>query len=1069
MKRNLLTMACLALAFGIGMADTSPLWLRNTALSPDGQNIAFTYMGDIYTVPFSGGSAHRVTTDAAYDTRPVWSPDGKKIAFASTRAGSQDIYIVDARGGNPLRLTTHSGTEAPLAFANDSTIIFSGNIMPSAQAINGYVFTQLYTVTANGGRPQLLLSLPSDALCIDAAGRILYQDKKGYEDKYRKHEHSSGTSDIWYIQGLFDGKPEFRQLTAQNYHSLNPQWNGIDKYLYVSEGDGTLNVYEGSLTAREPLRQLTHFKDHPVRSLTVANNGNIAFSQDGRIYTMHDGSEPKPLEVNILSDNPERAIERVQRTRGASNIALSPNGDEIAFIVRGNVYVTSVKYNTTRQITATPEQERIVEFTPDGRSLIYDSERDGVWQLYQTTIADPKEKRFTYATSWTEKPLTSGRHTSFQPRVSPDGKKVAYLYDRTTLKILDLATGKDITAMDGKYAYSYTDGDLDMTWSPDSKWLLFQGYIGKGGWNNSDVALIKADGTEVIDLTESGYTDSNPKWTADGRGILFQSDRNGYRSHGSWGSEDDVYVMWLDPEAYRKFRMTKEEREQAEAAQKDEPKKDKKGKKDKKAEPAAESKPFDLAARKDRRMRLTPNSSFMADYYLDKDGKKLYYTAAFEDDYDLWVMDLEEAEPSILKKGWGYGPLIPDSAGKKLFTVTSSGIKSIDLGTKEVKSVAYKAKDLYSAPQEREYMWDHMRALVANKFYDKNLHGVDWDKYTSEYGRFLPYINNKYDFAELLSEVLGELNASHTGGRAYGSISGLEATSYLGAFYDPKYTGDGLRISEIISRGPLATYPQIKVGDIVTAIDGEPIKAGEDYFPLFAGKARQNTRVTFRHNDGKTEIITLRPVSQGKNRDLLYERWKDRNRHIVDSISGGKVGYVHIAGMNSSSYREIYEQILGQFRNCDAIVVDTRYNGGGWLHNDVALLLSGHKYVDYSPRGQYIGSDPFSQWTKPSAMLINECNYSDAHGTPYVYKTLGIGKLVGAPVPGTMTAVWWESQVDPSIVFGVPQVTSLDLNGKPLENQQLNPDILILNQPGEVLDGIDRQLEGAVRALMQKK
>ena len=172
--------------------------------------------------------------------------------------------------------------------------------------------------------------------------------------------------------------------------------------------------------------------------------------------------------------------------------------------------------------------------------------------------------------------------------------------------------------------------------------------------------------------------------------------------------------------------------------------------------------------------------------------------------------------------------------------------------------------------------------------------------------------------------------------------------------------------------------------------------------------------------------------------------------------------------MDSPSFREVYEQALGKYRNCDALIVDTRYNGGGWLHNDVALLLSGKKYVDYSPRGQYIGSDPFSQWTKPSVMLINECNYSDAHGTPYTYKTLGIGKLVGAPVPGTMTAVWWETQVDPSIIFGVPQVTSLDRNGKPLENQQLNPDILIYNQPADVLNGIDAQLAAAVKALLQK-
>ncbi len=235
-----------------------------------------------------------------------------------------------------------------------------------------------------------------------------------------------------------------------------------------------------------------------------------------------------------------------------------------------------------------------------------------------------------------------------------------------------------------------------------------------------------------------------------------------------------------------------------------------------------------------------------------------------------------------------------------------------------------------------------------------------------------------------------------------------------------------------------------------------------------AGKAGERVRITVAHSDGKSSDYTVKPVDSGANRSLLYKRWVERNQKVTDSISGGKIGYVHIQGMDSPSFRTIYDEVLGRYRNCDAIIVDTRYNGGGWLHNDVALLFNGKKYVDYMPRGQYIGSDPFSQWTKPSAMLINESNYSDAHGTPYVYKTLGIGKLIGAPVPGTMTAVWWENQINPAIVFGIPQVTSVDVNGNVLENQQLNPDILIYNQPNEFLNGTDAQLIEAIKSLMSK-
>ena len=459
-------------------------------------------------------------------------------------------------------------------------------------------------------------------------------------------------------------------------------------------------------------------------------------------------------------------------------------------------------------------------------------------------------------------------------------------------------------------------------------------------------------------------------------------------------------------------------------------------------------------------------SGFTGDYYLSEDGSKLYYTTVNADGKaNLMMRDLREGDTKVLVPGLS-GGFEPDAKGENLFVVSGRGLSKVSIPDGKKEDIEFEAPYDRHPSLEREYIWDHMVSQVANKFHDVRMHGADWKKVGADYRKFLPDIDNGRDFAELMSEALGELNASHTGGRYRGAGARM-STGRLGAFFDENYDGEGIRIAEVLPRGPLsAKKDKVKAGDVITAIDGTAIAPGADFNNLLEGKADKKVRLTIRRTDGKVDNITVKPTDDVS--DLLYQRWVERNEAYVDSISGGRIGYVHIEGMDSPSFREVYSKLLGKYRNREAVVVDTRWNGGGWLHNDVALLLNGKEYVRYTPRGRYIGSDPFSQWTKPSAMLVNESNYSDAHGTPYVYQTLKIGDIVGAPVPGTMTAVWWETQVDPSLVFGIPQVTSLDRNGEPLENKQLNPDIEVYNNPADVQAGHDAQLEEATLSLLRK-
>ena len=1077
MKRQLIGVAALALSLQAYAADDAA-WMRYPAISPDGTQIAFSFKGDIYTVATNGGRANQITTNPAHDTRPIWSPDGKQIAFASDRLGGMDIYLVDKEGGIPTRLTTHSGNETPLAFKDNAHILFQANILPATDDMQfaSAQFPQVYEVSTAGGRPVMFSSMPMEDISLSADGKtLLYHDKKGYEDAWRKHHTSSITRDVWMCN--LQGERSYKKLSTFNGEDRNPVWAGADTYYYLSEQNGSFNIYKANVNGGKPV-QITRHEKHPVRFLTRAANGTLCYGYDGGIYTLKEGGQPQKVNVQVVTDKIDRDIIRQIKNNGATQIALSPEGKEVAFILRGDVYVTSTEYKTTKQITNTAQQERNVDFAPDGRSLVYASERDGVWQLYQAKLGNKEEKLFTYATHIEEERLTQSNVTSFQPQYSPDGKEVAFLEDRTTLRVINLATKQVRTVMDGKFEYSYSDGDQWYQWSPDSRWILTN-YIGIGGWNNKDVALVNASGNgEIHNLTQSGYNDTGAKWVLDGKAMIWESDRAGYRSHGSWGAHGDIYIMFFDLEAYERFMLTKEELalvEEAEKEQKNEKKEDtgKKGKKDaaKTDDKKDEVKPltFDLDNCRDRIVRLTRHSSSLGDAVLSKKGDKLYYQASFEKGSDLWCQDLKENSTKLVMKNIGYGQMIPDKKGEHFYLCTRGGISQVTVKDGKSKSVSFEALFDYKPADERQYIFDHAWQQVKDKFYKEDIHGIDWDGYRDAYRRFLPSINNNYDFQELLSEMLGELNGSHTGARYYASGPAL-ATANLGVFYDDTYTGKGLKIKEIMKKSPFAIIKsEVTEGCIIEQIDGQTIEAGMDYFPMLEGKAGKKVLLSiYNPANGKRFNVSVKAISSGEQNNLLYNRWVERCRKMVDKLSNGQIAYVHVKGMDSQSFRTVYSELLSdKNRQKKAAIVDTRHNGGGWLHDDLATLLSGKEYQRFVPQGQYIGSDPFNKWVKPSCVLVCEDNYSNAHGFPWVYKELGIGKLIGAPVPGTMTAVWWETQIDPSIVFGIPQVGCVDMRGNYAENNQLQPDIEVYNKPEDALKGIDTQLATAVQELMK--
>ena len=491
---------------------------------------------------------------------------------------------------------------------------------------------------------------------------------------------------------------------------------------------------------------------------------------------------------------------------------------------------------------------------------------------------------------------------------------------------------------------------------------------------------------------------------------------------------------------------------------------------DKKDEEKSKDIVIDLEHLEDHIVRITPMSSNLSSAILSKDGEKLYFTAAFEDDYDLWQVNVREHDTKIISKKIGPSNLYLTKDGKTLYALGRS-CKKINTASNSATPLSYKATMFLNVAAEREAMFNHMFVQQEKRFYNSNYHGVDLKQLRKDYLPFLPYINNNFDYSEMLSEILGELNVSHTGsGYRPMTPANADITADFGLFYDQQYKGDGLKVAEVIQYGPFDTeHSKVEKGCIIEKIDGIEIKAGEDFYPLLNRKAGQKVLVSVYNPETKArwdEVV--KPVTQGVISELLYHRWIKSRAEATKQLSGGRLGYVHIRSMADGSYREVYSDILGRYNECEGIVIDTRYNGGGRLHEDIEILFSGEKYLEQTTQGRKNCDMPSRRYNKKSIMLVVESNYSNAHGTPWVYRYKKMGSIVGMPVPGTMTSVNWETMQDPTLYFGIPIIGYLTKEGYYLENTQLEPDILIDNDPNSVVNGEDKQLEAAVKELLRQ-
>jgi tricorn protease len=1045
------------------LAQIQPQWIRYQTISPDGNHIAFTYMGNLYRVPVTGGEARQLTFHTAHDFMPVWSNDGSRIAFASDRYGNFNIFVMDAMGGPAQRLTWHSNDEMPYAFSTDDTYVIFGAARQDTPEHRQFPITsqaELYRVPSNGGRVGQLFTIPVEHVDLSRDGkRMVYQDNKGRENDWRKHHDSAITRDIW----LHDSEAgTHTQLSEYKGENRNPVFSNDETGVYyLSQEAGPFNIFYMPLENPSARRQVTFFETHPVRFLS-AGNGTLAFGFDGELYTMREGGEPRKVPVTIRTQPTANADRFISINGGVQEMAISPNGKEIAFIARGEVFVTSTDGNFTKRITNTPQRERFVTWTPDGKAVVYASERDGRWSLFKSEKTRAEQEPFFYAsTVLSESVLLTGEEDYYLPSFSPDGKKMAYIAGRRTLRVRDIDTGRTVDLLTPADLIHMQDGDQQFQWSPDSKWLLVS-------WrrflHDSEVLLVAADGSQRANLTQSGFSDSTPKWIGKGDQIIWFTNRDGLRSNATSGqSERDVYAMFLTQDAWDRhnmsendYKLMKEVEKQLAGTENN----------------ASADAPLvlDLKNARDRVARLTIHSSLLSDAVLSKDGDKLYYLTRFEENTNLWETNIRTRETKqLIRLNTGPGSLVWDKDMDNLYLISRGAISKLNLTAGSSTRISISGEMEYDAVAEREHMLEHVYIRTKHAFYEPTYHGIDWSAMYEHYQRYIPHLGNSYEFAEMLSELLGELNVSHSGARFNTSIDNADATASLGIFKDFTHEGNGIRILEVIAGGPLdrAAF-DIRPGMIIEKIDGELVTPDRDVASYLNRKADTFVLLEVTGPGARDrKQITVKPITLGQERALLYRRFVRLNEQEVEERSGGRLGYVHIPGMSDGPYRSVIQEMLGRYADREAIVVDTRFNGGGDLVADLVMFFTGEVFNTYATALRDVGGEPTSRWTRPTITLFNEANYSDGHCYAAAYTELGLGLSVGMPVPGTCSFAGWSVLPD-GTRWGMVPVSARNKNEEWMENNQTYPDIQVKNMPGYVDRGRDQQLERAIDELLRQ-
>jgi tricorn protease len=1032
--RNSLTVVFTCLLIGTASAQEPILFARTPDISPDHRQVAFSYLGDIWTVDLIGGIARPVTMHEAHDISPVFSPDGRFIAFSSNRHGSYDVFVVPVYGGKPRRLTFDSADELVNGWSPDGkSILFTSN-----QSIDFPPSTELYSVPVVGGRVRRITSAEGkDGVYSPGGDRIAYA--RGPGTWYRKGYRGSSNDDIWICKA--DGTSNQR-ITDFDGQDAYPMWAPDGQTLYyVSECCGNpANIVRRSLAdKRTKPEQVTHHKDEAVRRARISGDGEYIVYECGPdlwVVSTH-GGKPRVLAIEVHADDKVNTERTITFTQAATEFALSPDERHIAFVVHGEIFLMPVAGGKATRLTNSPANDHSVSWSPDGKKILFASDQDGFENLYLLEPDDPEHPELVKAHHFKYKQLTKTPEAEIAASFSPDGKRIGFI-----------RSGKFWTMNpDGTNAKVLVDDVqvIDYEWSPDSKYVV---YSRLDGHFASDLFIIPITGGEAKNITRYGTYNAGVTWSLRGKKLAFISERR--------RDERSLFVLSLQ-------------------------------------KPAASGAPLSSDIDwEDIHLRVEqPAPLPISEGAISPDGSKVAFRAAD----DLWAASTNGHQFMRLTSGgqqpqqiqWarsGDQVYFRDRVGhiRRIHAGVSPSPFSFSLAPMTMTGndgrIPFTAKLTVRRDELFNEMFQQSWRALSEQFYDPKYHGIDWNLVRQKYEPLVKHVALREDFYSLVTLMLGELNASHLG------IIGFrappeETTADLGLLFDPAYAGPGLKISEILKRGPADKRGlNLKAGDIILNIDGVDIKDNVDLSKEL--NAKVGDPIVLQITDSATLAKGLpapkarrRVEIQGANRDqireLMYDRWVDRNIRRVAQQSGGKIGYIHIPNMDEAGMDRFVRALYSDSFDKDALVLDVRYNSGGYTHDQILNYLGGREHTVFRPRdgGEGMVLRSFDRkWTKPLVLLINNRSYSDAEIFPSAFRTLGLGKLVGQPTGAHVIGTTAVQLIDGSF-FRIPRVGVYTTSNVNMERHGVTPDFVVDQLPDQLGQGIDPQLEKAVQVVQQ--